>query len=562
MVLLRRRLRCHYCNTLSPDSVSDIPRLYLCRHCDAVNHFDERGNITDPPLEEIATAPAASFRYIQSRSPSPSMAPPTEDLFCHTCQHNQFILNKMLAEYIPDEDDPEYDKRVETSDAYRDELEDRYPQVCQRCEGRVQDQLRAAGYAAKADHLRRMMEKSNQKRTTVQTPRQTWTLAVIELAKWTYIASIFVGVLWHALGIMMAPDERMSADEDFDWDVCLRQAVFVRQVDRGCVLSPAVTEIMYYALAADLLTVWWNPKLTTKTNSLTGRMRGLKSLWAIRAAVLLLRFLCLDFWHLTTINNAAHIFMLILLPLSALLTWKAVRIVYHTPTFFRPAPPSAEKAPRPPASQPTPFDMAHSFTSSFQPNDPDALPPSPTDSETSATTYATDFTTPGRRTPARHTPARQPSYGEDMDWTPTTRRFAHDAPPILPPQFGNKPALSSPAKQQREREQHSIFSKPDPNPFRHKVPAPPNAAKPTPWKPGVWTPPLKENAPNFFKEGHRARGGEGEGEGLGKGLEGLGVPRNVQRDAELFASPKLKYDNYGTPRNTGLESSFNDLFSK
>lgn len=41
MVLLRRRLRCHYCNTQSRDSVSDIPRVYLCRHCDAVNHFDE-----------------------------------------------------------------------------------------------------------------------------------------------------------------------------------------------------------------------------------------------------------------------------------------------------------------------------------------------------------------------------------------------------------------------------------------------------------------------------------------------------------------------------------------
>ena len=47
-----------------------------------------------------------------------------------------------------------------------------------------------------------------------------------------------------------------------------------------------------------------------------------------------------------------------------------------------------------------------------------------------------------------------------------------------------------------------------------------------------------------------------------RGLEGFGVPKNVQRDAELFASPKLKYDYYGTMKDTGLEETFNGLFSK
>lgn len=41
MPLLRRRLRCHYCNVQSRDSVSHIPKTYHCPHCDAVNHFDE-----------------------------------------------------------------------------------------------------------------------------------------------------------------------------------------------------------------------------------------------------------------------------------------------------------------------------------------------------------------------------------------------------------------------------------------------------------------------------------------------------------------------------------------
>lgn len=41
MPLLRRRLRCHYCNVQSRESVSQIPKRYRCPQCDAVNHFDE-----------------------------------------------------------------------------------------------------------------------------------------------------------------------------------------------------------------------------------------------------------------------------------------------------------------------------------------------------------------------------------------------------------------------------------------------------------------------------------------------------------------------------------------
>jgi hypothetical protein len=41
MALLRRRIRCHYCNLQSRDSVAQMPRQYLCPHCDAANYFDE-----------------------------------------------------------------------------------------------------------------------------------------------------------------------------------------------------------------------------------------------------------------------------------------------------------------------------------------------------------------------------------------------------------------------------------------------------------------------------------------------------------------------------------------
>jgi hypothetical protein len=72
----------------------------------------------------------------------------------------------------------------------------------------------------------------------------------------------------------------------------------------------------------------------------------------------------------------------------------------------------------------------------------------------------------------------------------------------------------------------------------------------------VWAPPLKETTTNFFKDVKKGT------EGRDGGLQGVGVPRNVRRDAELFQSPQLKYDFFGEMKETGLEDTFNGLFSK
>jgi hypothetical protein len=598
MALLRRRVRCHYCNVQSRDSVSHMPRQYLCPHCDAVNHFDEvntqdhlsmncqltcqqRGNITDPPAESLAAAaPPTSFQHAHSRSPSPPvMSVPAESPFCDTCQRNQSLVQNLVAEYLPDEEDPEYAKYEAAYEGYRAELEERYPQVCKDCEGRVNDQIRSAGYVAKADHLRRIMERSQQKRRTVQSSRQTWTLRLIWLAKWTYVMSFFVQILWHIFGYMMAVDQRTWDDGEAtnegnaSWDICMRQAVLVRQVDECCVFSSSVTKVVMYALVADMLTLWWNPKLKDKTNSITGRMYGLKPLWAIRAAVLILRSSSLYYWRGTTINRATtatfhnmHLGMLVVMSLSFVLTFKTVRIDYQSPSSFREQLTSATSSPgrarrssyKPAHPQASAFDtMAHGFTTSFNDAlDTPAFPPSPTLTNSSFTTHATEATTPFGHKSIR---------GEDdMDWTPTQRRFAQHQPTVHPSPW-IRHQEPSPPPYTISREPVSLFRKPDANPFRHRIPAAPKApaqAKADPWKPGVWDPPLKETTPNFFKEDQKARGGVGET----KGLDGFGVPKNVKRDAELFASPKLKYDYYGTMKDTGLEDrfeeTFNDFFSK
>lgn len=509
------------------------------------------------------------------------------------------LLNKTIAEYLPDEDDSEYDKYASSLKAYRTELEDRYPQVCQQCLPRVQEQIRAAGYAAKADNLRRIIDRSREHSRTVHTSRQTWTLRLIALAKCVYICSILTGLLWHTMCLTMAADNVLGATEEPTWGTCLVQAFSVRRAHQGCVMSPFALRLLQTSIVADWSTIWWNPKLASKTNSITGRMHGLKSLWTVRAIVLILRTATFLYWNFTPLSSSnlslfhnSNIALLVSMTLSFAITWKAVRIVY-TPvalpedTYI----PSAPNTPQRPKSSYKPahphistFDtMAQGFTSSFQVDSSSALPPSPTLTDISTTSHYTEFTTP----------ARGSVYQDDsMDWTPTTRRFAPSAPDVLPLQFGTRTSMPpvSPALE-RQQSPVSLFSKPDPNPFRHKVPAAPKApaqARADPWKRSPWAPPLKETTPNFFRTERTTRsqskaaqradnrqsslgpqaeqslaGDEAEPEpDTAKGLQGFGVPKNVRRDAELFASPKFKYDYYGTMKDTGLEETFNGLFSK
>jgi hypothetical protein len=526
----------------------------------------QRGEITDPPVEATAAATAPPLDYLRSRSTTPVMSAPPESPFCETCERNQLLLNKTLAEYIPDEDDPEYDKYINTVDEYRAELEERYPQVCENCIGRVEEQIRASGYAAKADNLRRVLEKNKQYQATLQTSRQFWTLAIVRLAKWIYVTNVLVALVWHGFGSIVLANGYIH---HFSWRTCFNQAVGSKQVDEACFSSPYMLELARYALVADLLTIWWNPKLEQKTNRAGGRMRGLLVTWFLRIALLAIRFLNFLGTEEVPSNDEglrglhySHITIFVILLLGTFGSWNSVRIVYRSnKSLFQNLDaqlPSAEKPKRSESAKSLPnnsaFDtMAGAFTSSFNsmtgPAQNPPMPPSPTQSLKSTTTLDSDSFTPRRKTT---------QVADDvMDWTPTQKRFAPHAPSIISPQWSGEP--SSPRTYAPAREPVSIFARKDPNPFHHRVPAAPKAPAASilePWKRAIWTPGLKGTQQNFFAEDRE------ENDERGRGLQGVGVPRNVQRDAELFEPAKLKYDFFGEMKETGLEEGFNGLFKK
>lgn len=79
---------------------------------------------------------------------------------------NQHLFASSIAQYDVEVDPRNADYRQKEKDffSFRRRMEKTYPQVCQDCEPNVQRKLREAGLTAKADHLRRMMDKTRARR--------------------------------------------------------------------------------------------------------------------------------------------------------------------------------------------------------------------------------------------------------------------------------------------------------------------------------------------------------------------------------------------------------------
>lgn len=536
----------------------------------------QRGQIVDPPIEVTARLQPSFTRH--ARSPTPDMPAHLEPRFCERCQRNHLIVNKALAEYLPEPDDPDYAKYEATLSDYQAQLEERYPPVCEKCIANVQAGIRQAGYTAKADDLRRKLDQSRMHLNAQHTAGQRFKLVLVFLAKWAYLASVLVRLSWHVFGAITYFGS--AFEHDLSVLQCLSEAVFLRNVVMSCAVSPVAGHMVLYALVADALTVWWNPRLSQIVTSANGRMRNRAMLWILRLMLLLLdigAYLALGvhsvendymldevsqgFFHTT------HRVLLGVQFIGTLIGWRMITVTYFTAkTFKRPVDeymPTAAHTPekgaraRPQIERPnnTIFDsMAEGLSSSF-PTEPNAYPPSPTLTNVSVTETIDSEATPFRRRKSS-TPM---TFGDEnmMDWTPTQPRFSTNPPPLIQPKFGRAAEDREPSAAP-DPSPVSIFSGLDQNPFRRRVPAAPKApaaAKVDPWRKPPWAPPFEERKRNFFEEDKQMN------QDLGTGLKGRGVPKRVEREAELFAAPKFKYDSYGKAKNTGLEDSFGSLFS-
>ncbi|KAF5024242.1 hypothetical protein F66182_3674 [Fusarium sp. NRRL 66182] len=277
-------LTCFYCGKRSNTKYDGITRRFLCLFCDATNYLDENGEITDPPVATEREAPATQYAVPRQSSPSS----PKDSIFCATCLKNQRLFTSSLAQYLPDDPNhPEYPELERNYYRYRKGLEERYPQVCDQCAERVDGQIRRAGYTAKTDHLRRMMEKSRGRKST---PEKTTALDWADsLGRGLWWGGLAMQMLWHLRAVSFAlqhQDVGMYDPDDVSWPT-----LAVNGLTWIVAFLPPSDTLISSAIAASILSSWWNPQFVQVSRGFTRHLLGFTQWYSFQGLIVFFRFL-------------------------------------------------------------------------------------------------------------------------------------------------------------------------------------------------------------------------------------------------------------------------------
>ncbi|KAI8597965.1 Ima1 N-terminal domain-containing protein [Dissophora ornata] len=162
------------------------PSDWTCPHCSTHQRRDKDGNIEPVPEmfdgslnEDVTEHVAHSLRNRKrpnSRSPNNN---PQGDVFCEMCNGHQRVVYQLLSNYIPDEEDENYEAYFENADNYRRQLEERYPLACATCLDKVQKKLAQQNYRIKSGLLNSTLSKSRGDRIspTRKYPTLAWLTA-------------------------------------------------------------------------------------------------------------------------------------------------------------------------------------------------------------------------------------------------------------------------------------------------------------------------------------------------------------------------------------------------
>lgn len=223
-------------------------------------------------------------------------------LFCSTCLRNQHLYTSSLATFYPEddetlntEDDPNYEK-------YRRELELRYPQVCETCEPRVKQQMRQAGYEAKADNLRRIMDRTRDFKANQRARERGWQSLLVYLGSLCYWTSIGGQLVWDfTCAINLAPFVAALNPSSPALLALMRFAIQVVEI-QSYFLDPS--SVARAALIMGCLSIWWNPKLRMKVVGSFGRLANLAEYYEIQLIFMVIRVI---FWSLFKDPSASGI---------------------------------------------------------------------------------------------------------------------------------------------------------------------------------------------------------------------------------------------------------------
>ena len=209
-------------------------------------------------------------------------------LFCKTCLKNQHIFSESLASYFPSQEAPNYGDYEKQYPQFRKDLEERYPQVCEECEPRVRERLRATGYAAKTDHLRRMIERTRGGSRPTKT--SGWKGLAVFCGGTAWVLSVAGQVAWDGLALL---SYNVDNGELLDESAASTRSECLHQVMRGLTTPKSCTALLEpvarIALLLAVLSLWWNPCLQERLTKIGGKIVGASEYYKLQAMLLVAR---------------------------------------------------------------------------------------------------------------------------------------------------------------------------------------------------------------------------------------------------------------------------------
>ena len=224
-------------------------------------------------------------------------------------------MSQALASYLPPPDAPDYAEYEKAEEEYLKGLEERYPQVCPRCEPKVQEKIKAAGYAAKTDHLRRMMDRT--RGHGIQYGNASWISPLVTLGGVGWFLSQAGQFLWSGLSLLEPTEGQHGLRDEQNYAT---DSACLQQVMRGLGSVSDCTEVLYsaagLALLLGILTSWWNPMLKETSKRRMVRAVGTAEFYQLQCMLFIIR--CAIWWYLPGYDlsthqiTAVHMFLLVL----------------------------------------------------------------------------------------------------------------------------------------------------------------------------------------------------------------------------------------------------------
>ncbi|KAF2759654.1 hypothetical protein EJ05DRAFT_536925 [Pseudovirgaria hyperparasitica] len=563
MPLLRRGPICHGCQQRSSQALQSPVRQFQCEHCEALNYFDEHGDIADPPPQvtdpfAASSLPSVQYAYQVPRPSTPLPSATQDTLFCADCVKNQQYYTDALSNYLPPPDDPSYEKYEAAYNDWKRSLEERYPQVCATCLPRVRQKLKDTRYATITEDLRRKMLRSKHGLPISYNQMLSRRGVFYILAGAGWWLSILSQLAWHALGLLIAQGSYHDDDEILPstWQ-CGERLWKAHEISWPC--FEHVTPLLLPSLLIGFLCCWWHPTLIKKMHASGGRMKGQKNYLQLQLVTLtirlgLWRFLREPFFLTPQAFKGAHTAALAFLLIMIIASIRAIHIDY-TPRFTfkelqEPAAPKPSPGSRTPATS-----NPHTSPTTFQPS-PLRVEPFP------ITKLAP---TSPHHSPNKSDPESSPDDDDDndnntaadideMDWTPTRRDSSTSFRPSKP--LTSTTPFNHPPNQ--------IITHPIPSPFFGTLPSAPltpaHRARNPPQRPLFKATPLAKQQDFFTSMMLKGAAQNSNTRGSAQQQQQQ-TQQTQQQQTTPFTLTPATLNLAEDPVETGLESIFDNFFT-